>query len=210
MRKHYLKDNFIWLSLLLLLMIILGCDHLIKPTVPPPIDDIKKTDRLSLDRGYKVFINDDIERAAAIFNALIQSKDRDISNNARFAFICSQLILSKNNRTTQVAKTEMAKLLNRGALKLDNNNLIILNNLLEHLKRQLKAAKSKKPSLDERCANHYREILKLKEEKIEELNIINTDLKEEVSSLKNKIKSIEEIDQKIEEKKNPDKHRKKF
>lgn len=208
MRTRYLKDNFIWLALLSLFIIILGCDHLMKTTVSPPIDEIKRADRLSLNRAYKLFFDDDIDKAAAIFKALIQSQDRDISNNASFAFMCTNLILAKNTGTIQAAETEMEKLLKRGALRLDNNNLKILNKLLEHSELQLKAAKRKKPNLDEQCAYQYRESLRLKEEKIAELDKLNKELKKEVSSLKNKIKSIEEIDQKIQEKKNPDKRRK--
>ncbi len=206
-RNHHQCLLFVFL---LLFNTLLGCDQFKKTKVIPPIDETKRVERLSLDRGYNLFFNGDIEMAASIFKSQIQSQDRDISDNARFAFMCANLILDKSAGSMQTAKIEMAKLLEMDSVTLDANNLKILNQVLKHLERQLKEAKRNEPNLDERCAYQYRQSLKLKNEKIDELNHENKELKKEISSLKNKIKSIEEIDQKIQEKKNPDKHRKIF
>lgn len=202
-----------WLNCLTLLITLFstsGCGPLTDSRITMIHDDKDVIELKSLEKGYEAFHRGDFHQAANVFKTLQNADNEEISQKALYALACSQLILADIPETEKEAIKRLKIWTDSSPIRMNSSDLKILEVLLEHMITSAREEKRTKTELDTKCEHQFQMQLKMRGEQINQLNHKIKVMKGEIVLLKNKIKSIEEIDQKIQEKKNPSHHRKQF
>ncbi len=163
----------------------------------------------SLQKGYTAFHLGDFQQAESIFKTLQQVENKEIAQKAQYALTCTQLVSTRNLRGQKDAIRKLRQWLHGKQTQMSKNDLTLLVAALDHLINKDVEIKTPVAS-DGVIATDLQGQLKSKNEEIYTLNQKVKDLQKQISHLKDKIKSFEEIDQKIQEKKSPYNHRKLF
>ena len=211
--KNSIFTKLTWfncLALLITLFSMSGCGPLKDSRITAIHDDKNFIELKSLEKGYEAFHRGDFNQAAIVFKALQNADNEEISQKALYALACSQLILADTSETENEAIKQLRIWTDSDPIGMNSNNLKILEALLERMITRAYEEKRTKTELDTKCEHQFQMQLKKRDEQINQLNHKIKAMKGEIVVLKNKIKSIEEIDQKIQEKKNPYHHRKIF
>ena len=135
------------------------------------------------------------------------AENEEISQKALYGLTCSQLILADTPEMEKKAIKRIGIWADSGSFQMNGNDLKMLEVLMEHMLNNAREEKRTKTEIDTTCEHRFQMQLKTKDQQINQLNTKIKAMNGELLLLKNKIKSIEEIDQKIQEKKNPSRPR---
>lgn len=198
------------LFILIAIISILGCGPLKEGRVQENGSDNNEVDQKTLKPGYEAFFRGDFQRAEKFFRTHQHAENLEISQKARFASICTQLILADSVKLKKEVMKRFEISTGPDTVKLDGNDLKILEIVLKRLIAQNQKENAPKADLKKGDADQFQEKLKMKDLQIHQLIEHIKTMKNEVKTLNDKIKSIEEIDQKIQEKKTPQQRGKLF
>lgn len=207
--KFNVLTGFIYLTVLIVFSLS-GCAPLKNNRIKTMDGDQVVNDRKSLEKGYEAFHQGNYYQAVNIFKPLQHTENEELSQKARFALVCTQLIIADTPENEKAAIKRLGTWVDSGSTIIDHNDLKILQGLLERMVAVPKEENQAQTELDARCEYECQKELKIRDDQIDQLNQRIKTLKGKIIVLKNKIKSIEEIDQKIQEKKHPNEHRKLF
>ena len=207
------------LTLLVWLFQVLGCG-----LVPEPPKAIKKTDRPDPDRIALRIANDamqngDFKKAIEGYTILQHSSNDKIARKARYGFVCAKLSLAKdpeNVRETLMLWDAWSKnapadmehedprilgplLKSRICPKPNNTPLrpAVVSNEKFRLEKRLQAKEKEIEQLNDRLKVMENEIQTMLKKQADYVGILES----QIQTLRDKIKSLEVIDQKIKEKK---------
>ena len=205
--KNYTFTILKLLSCLILLIFLFsasGCGLLKDRRITTKYDDIELK---ALEEGYEAFHRGDFHQAANVFKTLHNAENEEISQKALYGLTCSQLILADTPEMEKKAIKRIGIWADSGSFQMNGNDLKMLEVLMEHMLNNAREEKRTKKEIDTTCKHRFQMQLKTKDQQINQLNTKIKAMNGELLLLKNKIKSIEEIDQKIQEKKNPSRPR---
>ena len=155
----------------------------------------------ALEKGYMAFQIRRFKQAEKIFSALQSSVDREISKKARYALVCTRWALAETPEAEKEALDRWKKSRDRRHQYGDSDDSKLLEILLEIVSNRSCQEGKAKEVLNQTEESNCQAVLRLRDEEIRRLNQRIKTMKGQVIVLKKKIKSIEEIDQKIQEKK---------
>ncbi|RTZ96825.1 MAG: hypothetical protein DSY90_09420 [Deltaproteobacteria bacterium] len=195
-----MNDNknrcFCLFFLAIILLLAAGCSAVMDGR---GIKNIKEQERL--EAGYLAFRSSDFKQAGMIFDSLQFSESRSIAQKAKYALVCIKWILADTPKAEKEAFDRWKKERKTDCRHTDCRERQLVESLLETLMSRLYEADPSGAGLNTTIARQYRKQLHLRDTAINQLTKKMKALKAENVLLKNKIKSIEEIDQKIQEKK---------
>ncbi len=163
--------------------------------------DSSGPDRKILEKGYQAFQNGDDKQAETIFTSLQHAKDLTIARKAGYALACLKLASARNSQAKADAFSRWKKWRRRNHGTADRDELQLLEMVIKKQADRRSGSAQAISTLSPADKKQCEQQLALRDKQIKLLNQRINTMKGEVSLLKKKIKSIEEIDQKIQEKK---------
>ncbi len=201
-KKSLLSAIFrlIILGLLISPVLMTGCGFMMADRIT--VNGSNKIDEKNiLRKGYMAFQLKDFRQAEKIFSSLQSTSNEEVSRKALYALACTKWAIAETPKAKRKAIDQWKKIRDSRHEYGDCNDFKLLEILLEIEGYRSCKNGQKKEMIEQAEASKCQSQLFLREEEIKQLNQRIKTMKGKVIALKIKIKSIEEIDQKIQEKK---------
>ena len=212
-------DLLTWLTILIWLLQVLGCGLVLEPPETVKKTSVPDPDIIALKTANQAIQNGDFKKALEGYNILQHSSDDKIARKARYGLACAKLSLAEDPEDVREALMLWDAWSKHAPADLENEDPRILGPLLRSkvLPKPRKieirpvVVSDEKLGLKKRLKDKEKEIqelnnrLKVMENEIQMMLKNQADyvgvLERQIQTLRDKIKSLEAIDQKIKEKK---------